>query len=90
MARFDFSLIPEDKRPKPKEPPTREERKRAILETIEKLKECKTKLRSIVTDSDDDAFIRIDIDVIQNSIENLDFTLKRADSIEEMKSRLGR
>ena len=90
MARFDFRLIPEDKRPKSKEPPTREERKRAILETIEKLKECKTKLRSIVTDSDDDAFIRIDIDVIQNLIENLDFTLKRADSIEEMKSRLGR
>lgn len=90
MARFDFSLIPEDKRPKPKEPPTKEERKQAILETIEKLKECKTKLRSIVTDSDDDAFIRIDIDVIQNSIENLDFTLKRADRIEEMKSSLGR
>ena len=90
MAKFDFRFIPEDKRPKPKEPPTKEERKQAILETIEKLKECKMKLRSIVTDSDDDAFIRIDIDVIQNSIENLDFTLKRAESIEEMKSRLGR
>ncbi len=93
MARFDFSLIPEDKRPKPKEPPTKEERKQAILETIEKLKECETKLRSIVTDSDDDAFIRININVIQNSIETFDFTLKRAeraDRIEEMKSRLGR
>lgn len=90
MARFDFSLIPENERPKPKAPPTREERKQAILETIEKLKECKTKLRSIITDSDDDVFIRLDITSIQNSIDNLDFTLKRAESIEDMKSRLGR
>ena len=84
MAKFDFSLIPEDMWPKPKEPPTKEEREQAILETIEKLKECKTKLRSIVTDSDDDFFIRIDISVIQNTIDNLDFTLKQAGNIEKM------
>lgn len=90
MAKFDFSLIPEDKRPKPKEPPTKEEREQAILETIEKLKECKMKLRLIVTGSEDDAFVKIDIDMIQNIIDNLEFTLTRANRVNEIKSRLGR
>ncbi len=75
MAKFDFSLIPEDKRPTQKEPPTKEERKQAILETIEKLNECKTKLRSIM--AEDDVSIKTDIYMIQTSITSLEFTLQQ-------------
>ena len=90
MGKFDFRLIPEEMRPKPKEPPTKEEREKMILETIEQLKECKKKLASIVTEAEHDQLIRIDITMLQNMIDNLDFSITRTERIEKIHSELGR
>ena len=73
MARFDFSLIPEEKRPKPKVIPE-EEREQKIQEIINELKRQKMTLCAVVSAGEND--FKSSVTMIESVITVMEGNLK--------------